>query len=450
MRRTGPIAAVCLAVAALSTLLPWALAFDPEAWLVWGREAAHLQLATTGGPSWKPLPVLVTLLLWPLGPAAPWAWLVLARAAALAAVLGAAALAGRLTGSRAAALTAGALLALSPWWAFNGALGNSEGLLVAALLWAVHAHLERRHRRALALVLAAGLLRPETWPFLALYGAWLWRAAPALRREIAAALVAVPVAWCVPELLSSGRPFRAADAARGPASVGSAALEDHPAWAVARNAVTLATVPVALAFAGAVGAALLAARRAGRRAAADPVVLLAAAVLAWVALVAAMTVAGFAGNPRYSAPAAGLAAVLAGCAVARLPRRAAAAGAVALVVVVAGLQAGPLDDQRADVARRADLREQLGALVDRAGGAQALRACGPIRAYGPTTTAVAWRLDVALEHLPDPAPPGAVAFRARDRSGGPLAPALDRAGLAALPRAAGTRDWELRTACRLP
>ena len=62
-------------------------------------------------------------------------------------------------------------MALSPWWLFNTALGNSEGLLAAAVLWAVIAHLAGHRRAALALATAAALMRPEAWPFLAAYGA---------------------------------------------------------------------------------------------------------------------------------------------------------------------------------------------------------------------------------------------------------------------------------------
>src|SRR5439155_8615104 len=109
--------------------------------------------------------------------------------------------------------------------------------------------------------------------------------------------------------------------------------------------------------------------------------------------------------------------------------RARAAAVAALIVLVAVLQAGPLDDQRADVGRRAQVRHQLDALVAGAGGARALRACGAIRAYGPTTTAVAWDLRVPLRGLPRPAGSGDVAFRERWVAGGPIRPALRTAGL---------------------
>ena len=50
------LAAVALLIAALSLLIPSTPSYDPWAWLVWGSEIVHLDLHTTGGPSWKPLP----------------------------------------------------------------------------------------------------------------------------------------------------------------------------------------------------------------------------------------------------------------------------------------------------------------------------------------------------------------------------------------------------------
>ena len=51
--------AACGAVAlALSFLVaPAALSYDPEAWLLWGREAVEGRLDVTQGPAIKPLPI---------------------------------------------------------------------------------------------------------------------------------------------------------------------------------------------------------------------------------------------------------------------------------------------------------------------------------------------------------------------------------------------------------
>src|SRR3954463_7838332 len=52
--------AACLVVAALSLLVSHGATYAPPGWLLGGREIAHGALSTPAGPSWKPLPVLVT------------------------------------------------------------------------------------------------------------------------------------------------------------------------------------------------------------------------------------------------------------------------------------------------------------------------------------------------------------------------------------------------------
>ena len=201
-------------------------------------------------------------------------------------------------------------MALSDWWLFNTALGNSEGLLAAAVLWAVVAHLAGRHRAALALLLAAALLRPEAWPFLGGYALWLWRSGREPLPLLVAALLPVPLLWFGPDVLGAGGALGASDAARGTASPQSAVNADFPALEVLIDFAELLTLPVLLAAAA--GAALGGHDRAR----------LAAAALAWVALVAVMTQAGYAGNPRYNVAAAALGCALAGVGVARVSSRA--------------------------------------------------------------------------------------------------------------------------------
>src|SRR5438105_13389896 len=86
-----------LVIGALSLLIPSTPSYDPWAWLVWGREILHVDLQTTGGPSWKPLPVVFTTIFSLFGKAQPDLWLVLARAGAVMAALMAFKLARRLT-----------------------------------------------------------------------------------------------------------------------------------------------------------------------------------------------------------------------------------------------------------------------------------------------------------------------------------------------------------------
>src|SRR3954447_3770856 len=69
-----------LVVAGLTLLLPSTPTYDPWAWILWGRQVAHLDLMTTGGPSWKPFPILFTTPFSLFGDQlAPFLWLLVAR-----------------------------------------------------------------------------------------------------------------------------------------------------------------------------------------------------------------------------------------------------------------------------------------------------------------------------------------------------------------------------------
>jgi hypothetical protein len=427
----------CLAIAALSLLVPWSLAFDPQAWVVWGRDAARFELDTHSGPSWKPLPVLLTTPLAATGDAAPALWLLLARTGALLALAGAAALAGRL-GGRAAAIAAAAVMALSPWWAFNAALGNSEGMLAAAVLWAIVAHLDGRLHAALALATAAALLRPEVWPFFGAYCIWLWHGRHAARWAVGAAVVAVPLLWFGPDLVGIGGAVGASRAARGEPSPGSAGSADIPFFAVLGDAATRLTVPGLLAAIA--GAAL------GPKL----VRLLAGAALFWVVMVAAMAQAGYAGNPRYLVTAAAVGSVVAGVGAARvgaIAGRRRGAAVVAATVVAVGLVALPyLRDQADETRIRADRWDRLPELIAAAGGPEALFACSRIRTAPDVRPLVAWELDLPMLDLDMRPVPPAVVLRWREIDGRAIEPALgaERDRYRVLARVPG---WEALAAC---
>src|SRR3954454_7946440 len=139
-----PLIAGCVALAALSLLLPSTPTYDPWAWIIWGREVMHLDLVTTDGPSWKPLPVFFTAPFSLVGDGpAPELWIVVARAGGALAIAMTYRLGARLAGVVAGVIAALALL-LSDEFIRNFARGNSEGLLVALCLWAIERHLDGR------------------------------------------------------------------------------------------------------------------------------------------------------------------------------------------------------------------------------------------------------------------------------------------------------------------
>jgi hypothetical protein len=409
----------CLAAAALSLLGPDQPTYDPWSWIIWGRETLHLDLVTTNGPSWKPLPWLFTTPFALFGDAAPQLWLLVARAGGLLAFAMAYRLAARLAGPVAGIVAAGSLL-LADEFVRNFALGNSEGLLVAICLWAVERHLDHRRRDAFALIFAAALLRPEVWPLWALYGLWMvagaWRER-APRAELAllgGTGVALAVLWFVPEYLGSGDFLRAASRARQ-ANPDSAAYAAIPFLEVFRRSYYVLSIPVYAGALIALGGALVDRRRhggGGLRLA------LAAMATVLMAVVAAMTQVGFAGNLRYIALPASIVCVLAGVGWVDAVRwvhgrRGTIAAGLAVVAVVAAWTPWASGDWDRvgttwDQVRRDSVGDRdLPRVIAAAGGAAAIKRCGPVYTGPFHTPAVAWYLDM---HIADvqifAAPPG--------------------------------------------
>src|SRR3954452_22521114 len=248
----------CFALAALSLTLPSVPTYDPWAWIIWGREVAHLDLVTTTGPSWKPLPVIFTTPFSLAGDdGAPLLWLLVARAGGILAFAMAFRLGKRLAGPVAGLIAAGSLF-LADEFIRNFFRGTSEGILVAFCLWAIERHLDGRRRDAFLLGLGAALLRPEVWPFIALYGLFLIAAGWPDRRTVALVLgggLALAVLWFVPEYIGSGDFLRAAARARKP-NPDSAAFAAHPFIEVFHRSASVLSWPVYIGGAIAVAAAL--------------------------------------------------------------------------------------------------------------------------------------------------------------------------------------------------
>lgn len=435
-------------LAAAAAVLPATPGFDPWGWLVWGREIADGDLDTRGGPSWKPLPALAAVPLSALGEAGPELWLWIVRWAWLAAAGLAAAVAIRMVegadaeaapGGRAAvgAIAAGGVVLLADSftpWLRQGATGLSEPLLVALALGAFAAWQHRRHRLALLLLLGCALLRPEAWAVFA------WLAVDRLRTGseralVAVGVLAVPLLWFAPDLIGSGDPLTGAGRARieGIAPLG-------PLESLGR----LAAMPLAAMWAGA-AAALVAAHRRRRR---EPLVL-AVAGAAWAGQVALLAGLGYAGLPRFLAPAAAAVCVLAAVGYATVAGRLrgadgipAAATLLAGVLVVGGLaqaawRTGELVGDATGIAERAERERELDDAARLLGDGPAA-GCRPVYLDDYLLApALAWRLELPLVDV-RPLPSGA--------SGGPPAAgvAIVRSGEGDAPPGAvplGTAGW---------
>src|ERR1700761_5661443 len=144
------IIGLALIAAAVSLRLPTTPNYDPWVWLLWGREIVHGQLSTTGGPTLKPLALVLTAIVAPFGSAAPNLWLAIARAGSLAATTLAFLLTARLSRDAVTALprpiglavaalagiaAAGGVLMLQSF-IYVTAQGYSEGVLLTVLLLA--------------------------------------------------------------------------------------------------------------------------------------------------------------------------------------------------------------------------------------------------------------------------------------------------------------------------
>ena len=384
----------CATVAVASVALPFAPLYDPWTWLTWGREIAHLDLDTSAGASWKPLPALVCATFAWAGDWAPDAWLAIARTAWFAVPVLAWSLAGCLAGPAGRPAACGAVAAAGVVLVHDGFTshvrqmtgGLSEPMLAALALGAILAALSRRPGVALWLALAACLLRPEAWPFAAAYAWGTVRSGGARPAPVVAGALLVPLLWFGPDLLAAEDALEGAERARE--GTGSPPVE---ALEVLGRALVMAPVVLWGGF-----AALLALRPRPDRA----IRVLAAGALAWIALVALMAVAGYAGLPRFMAPAAAVVCVLGAVGVVRVasdPRLpAAGVAAVALLAL-------------ADASwRLAEVPDELGRARDEAASTDDLRALAraerpAILACPPVATTdfqaqppLAWQLEVPV------------------------------------------------------
>jgi hypothetical protein len=446
--------AVALVIAALSLLIPSTPSYDPWAWLVWGHEIIHLDLHTTGGPSWKPLPLLFTTAFAVFGKAQPDLWLVIARAGAVMSVVMVFKIAWRVTrdlfvaapdagprvrrtvllSSLLAGLIAAGSLVNSGGFISDNALGYSEGLATALMLISLDRFLDGAKRQAFAVGFFAALDRPELWVFWGPYGLYLFWRDPGARKLVVALFALIPILWFVPELWGSGHLLRGVTRAQHPRS-NSAAFAKCPvctvfkqeAWPAVLNRVKIPAI-IAL-LAAAFGLCRMRALW-WRKSPISPsirarITLLVLGVFGfvWWFGIALETQAGFSGNNRYlvlgTAPVAiaggvawGWFAQTVGRIIGWLGSRAAALRSLtaptvalpvgALVALVLFLAVPPwigeniisLPRTHHALVYQADLRTDLNAAVQEAGGTAALLNCGTVMTEGFQVPMVAWRLGV--------------------------------------------------------
>jgi hypothetical protein len=462
------LAVVSIALGAISLLIPSTPSYDPFSWLVWGREIIHLNLQTTGGPTWKPLPVIFTTIFALFGKAQPDLWLVVARAGAFAAVVMAFRLSVRLTRMVGSWFTEpvgepGFLLAWLPGiiagcvctlgLAFSGgylssnALGYSEGFALVLILVALERHLDGHPRQAFVLGFFVALDRPEIWLFWGPYGLWLfWRDAGA-RKLVIGLFVLIPILWFAPEYWGSGQLLRGANRAQHVRS-NSLALKSCPfcseltdaAWPTVLLRIKVAALVLVLVVAAINGQRW---RRLGaREALADPRLRAQAvtaayglAGVAWFIVIAIMTQAHFSGNNRYlvfgsalieicGAVAFGWAALEIANLLGRGLRRGRAGGGRRLAQVCVTVGSGiagiaflalpnwvghnliDIPATHGSIVYQGHLREGVTDLVKRYGGAKKVLACGSVMTEGFQVPLVAWTLDVHTLRVQSPPPTG--------------------------------------------
>ncbi len=463
------LAAVCLAVGALSLLIPSTPSYDPWSWLLWSREIVHGHLViTTGGTSWKPLPMIFTIPFALFGNAAPDLWLVVARAGALAAVImvfrlsfrltrqvpglfGDAGAEGRVT-AIAPALLAGVIgavaLALSASGGFvsSNTLGYSEGLATALLLIAIERLIDGEPRQAFIVGFFVALDRPETWLFWGPLGLWLLWKDPGARALVVGSAVLMLVAWFLPVYLGCGSVTCSVSRAVHPRA-NSLAFASDPFTAELTRAAwpTMLLRIKAVAVLLVVAVAVLSWRTwrrdglAGLRAPASRARIVAALMgiggLTWFLVIAIMTQAGFSGNNRYLVLGAALVDIcgaigygwaaweLAALAP-RLLRRGRDAGAagvsaamrwasVALLALIfmfgpnwVGANLISIPRTHGSLVYQAHLRDGMEGLVARFGGAKRVLACGTVMTEGFQVPMLSWILGVPTTRVEAPPPTG--------------------------------------------
>jgi hypothetical protein len=387
--------------------------YDPYGWLVWGYQLLHWHLNLGGAPSWKPLPLLATAPFALFGHSALYLWMVLSVSVSFAGTIFAGRIAYRIVnrdGRHRWPAIAAVLIAGFGMYGIqdniNGTLDpylhyvlshQSDSMIVTLVLAAIDLHMLRHRRWVMAMLLLAGLGRPEVWPILGLYGLWCWRERPDMRIYLYVCAFLLLFLWFGVPWITNGRPLIAGDLAQG----SPRELHQNKIIGTIDRFKTLNLWPVWILALAAVGWAGYRWRALRERAAsltdaertesADRLLVLgiAASLLVWLVVEVAFALHGWPAVPRYIFEPAVAAVLLAGVGIgwllreipARLNVPAAAGIAVAAVLFVC-LIPGSVTRLRHEhkdlIAQRARTVEinKLDKYIAALGGANRIEACG--------------------------------------------------------------------------
>ncbi len=282
--------------------------YDPYGWLDWGYHTLHGTLNLGGAPSWKPFTFVFTVVYSLFGHWALYLWMLTAVSISLSGAVFGGRIAYRLTATEggpawvafaAGAFGGAAVLGIQEYFHYLMS-AQSDSMLVSVCLAAIDMYLCGRLRWAFWIGVLAGWGRPEVWPFLAIYGIYLIRRHPNMRKDVIGGAVLTLFFWFGVPTITNGRPNIAGQLAlRSPRECTTGKIT----CTISRFA-ALDYIALELAALLVLGLALL--RRNWT------VVTLAGMAAGWVVVEIAFVLHGFPGVPRYLFEPAGLTAVLAG------------------------------------------------------------------------------------------------------------------------------------------
>jgi hypothetical protein len=360
--------------------------YDPYGWLDWGYHTLHGSLNLGGAPSWKPFTFVFTVVYSLFGHWALYLWMLTAVSISLSGSVFGARIAWRMTanegGSKWIALAAGAfggaaVLGIQDYFHYLMS-AQSDSMLVSVCLAAIDMYVSRRLRWAFWLGVLAGWGRPEVWPFLAVYGIYLIRRHPNMRKDVIGGAVLTLFFWFGVPTITNGRPNIAGQLAlRSPRECTTGKITCTISRFTALDYVALELAALLV-----LGLALLRRNWA--------VVTLAGMAAGWVVIEIAFVLHGFPGVPRYLFEAAGLTAVLAGICFGWLlldakrywrvlPTWAGIPLAVVLVAVMVPKGIANARAEHKDINHERERTKEinkLGAFINALGGPQKVQSCG--------------------------------------------------------------------------